>query len=156
MANTITLGGKVFTPVKAGNSTVLFDYWAMNLIQSTGIDLIKQLPGEAPEDFMVRLHAQGVKYYSQMLEMIAGMMLPQGIDSIAWTPKIAEENLAFIATLQDKADKQKITEQFQALLLGFFQKGLSSLKISPKSSGVGPMVEAGETEAASTTERGAS
>jgi hypothetical protein len=130
MSEPIQLGGRDFYPVR--NSTIQYDLWMMKRIRACGLDRLQVMDDETPEDFALRLFNHAIESDS-ILELLAGMLLPEGIDSAHWTPTIAQENLAFISTLTNTEDKRVIQSQFASMLIGFFSSGIISAKISPKS-----------------------
>ena len=129
---TITLGGREFVPVLT--STIEHDYWLMTKIRATGLNEIAKGADETPEEFMLRLLHEVIDS-GVAFELLGGLLLPMpSAAPESWTPELAIETAEFIKHLTAPADKATVQAQMISLLVGFFENGLSSLTISPRSS----------------------
>lgn len=129
---TITLGGREFVPVLT--STIEHDYWLMSKIRAAGLDEIAKGEHESAEEFMTRLLHEVINA-GVAFELLGGLLLAAHLVPEAWTPELAVENAEFIKRLTAPEDKATVQSQMISLLIGFFENGLSSLTISPSSSG---------------------
>lgn len=139
----IRLGGRDFVPVLL--STIEHDYWLMATVRAAGLDQITKADSESPEDFVHRILHE-VIVSGEAFNLLGGLLIDAVMPVQAWTPDIAMQTADFIKHLTAPEDKAAVQAQMIALLLGFFENGLTSVMISPKSSG--EMEREARTEAA--------
>lgn len=138
----IKLGGREFAPVSV--CTIEHDYWLMSKIRVAGLDQMAKGEGESAEEFVSRM-LQEVILSGAAFDLLGGLLLPLPLAPEEWTPKHAVETGEFIKRLSAPVDKATVQSSMVSLLIGFFEQGLSSLTISPNSSGdmeKQPMTEA--------------
>ena len=135
----IHIAGRDFRPVQ--NSTIEHDYYMMEHVQAAGLDNCHKDPEETAEEFALRILA-GLMKGGRVFPVLAGLFIPAGTEDLDWTLTVAKETEAHLRTVTDAEDKAVIHGQVVALLMNFFQLGITSLTTSRKSSGEA----AGDTE----------
>jgi len=128
---TVTIAGRKFKPVT--DSTIEHDVWTMELIKKCGLDVIEMYAGEAAEEFAHRVFMQASKDMA-VFDLLGGLLMPIAIKPENWTPELAHETGRHFALVCDPEEKKAIRSLIAEALMGFFAKGLSRLKTSPKSS----------------------
>lgn len=126
------LGGRVFTVI--GESTIEHDFHFMGLVKAAGLDRPTLRIDESPGDFAVRILGE-LLGSGHACEMLGCLLIPEGIRSEDWTPKIAAETATFIGRLADPSEKQKVRALVLSLLIDFFERGLASWRASRMFSG---------------------
>ncbi len=142
MATTHTLGGRVFREAK--RSTIEHDIWTMDQIWASGLDSVRRDPEEAFEEFGLRLLDVALRS-GRALDLIGGLVVPEEVDDLDWTPQLAKETARFLGQLSSEEDKQQVHVLLGKLVAGFFPAGVLSAEISPVSS-ASQMVPSGSSE----------
>ena len=128
---TIVIAGRKFKPVV--DSTIEHDVWTVELIKKCGLDVIEMQPGESPAEFAQRVFLQASKDLI-VFDLLGGLLMPIDTKPENWTPEIAHETGRHFATVCEPEEKKAIRALIAEALMGFFAKGLSSTRISPRSS----------------------
>lgn len=131
MSETITLGGRRFKHLQ--NSTIEHDYTTTDRFNTAGLAVIEMAEGTRPADFVAELVSRAVRS-GQLFPLLACMLIPAELDDTEWTPAIADQTEAHLRTLTDPEDKRVLHGQVAGLFASFFQSGLTTLSIFPKSS----------------------
>lgn len=128
----IELGGKRFT--RPAEWTMKQDAYLMKLAHRAGLDRIKLQPGETAEDLVDRL--LGMLLENDLaLEMLGGMLMPEGWEPTQWGPDVAREIAKHLENLTAQEDKTAVRGLISQLLIVFFRNGIASLRTSPSYSG---------------------
>jgi hypothetical protein len=128
----LTIGGRKFKPIK--NSTFAHDIWIMERIKATGLDTLRIEPEESSDDFIDRIGTKAMSGGMQLvLELIAGVLMPDEIDSSAWTPEIAKATTKFFGDLTEESEKAKVRAQIGGWLYFFFLSAIESSMTSMRS-----------------------
>lgn len=149
----VMLGGRVFRPADADEVT--FDQYTWIQVAATNAGLGKELmerisphieaavenkttmdEGLAEDISIAIVHRCFEK--GAHLDILSGILVEPGVE---WTRQRAEDNREFIARLKGE-DIEKVQAILLQGILGFFFKGLDSIRTSPNSS---ILREAGET-----------
>lgn len=146
MPAVIELGGRRFTRMEC--STVKHDFWMMAQAREAGLDNVK-LPSRKREDVEAAMEAllDRVIFSGKAIVLLAGLLIPEGLEPREWTPKVAEDIAEHLELLTDREDKNQIRPLVASMLSGFFMSGLASLRTSPSSSS--DAAEVDEPESAS-------
>lgn len=131
MATTHTLGGRVFREAK--RSTIEHDIWTMDQIRASGLDSVRRDPDEMFEEFGLRLLDVALRS-GRALDLIGGLLLPDEVDDLDWSPELAKETAKFLGRLSSEEDKQQVHVLLGKLVAGFFAAGVLSVGTSPVSS----------------------
>jgi hypothetical protein len=127
----VELGGRSFVAVL--ETTAEHDFLTMGHIRATGLSEAAQRPDESPEDFAVRLVGD-LAASGRAFDILGSLLVPEGTESLAWTPKMGAETAAFMRGLTDQRSKNQLYTLTAQLMLAFFQDGLLSFKTSKPSS----------------------
>ena len=146
--NVFSFGGQTF--VEMDETTQEHDEWMSAEWRKAAIGSLVSTPGEPREAYAERLTDEMVAS-GKMRRMIAGMLLPAGMDPVEWTPEVAEEVAGVLAKLTDPAEKAELRARTAELLKDFFVAGLLSLSDSSAASGSQEARPEGETQPASET-----
>ena len=130
--NTITLGGRTFTKLASG-STVQHDLWLMQRATESGLAGARKWSGETDDAFAARMLEMALKS-GLVLEMLGGLLLPEGKGPEDWTPDMALSTAAFLGAITEPQEKRKVNALILSLLIDFFSAGLSSSANSRRSS----------------------
>ena len=106
---TLTLGDKRFQVIDFDRRTVLQDHYVQSVIQQSGIDRL--LPDESESDagFLARVDA-ALLASGRTVDLIAGLLVPDGQPATEWDRKTAKETAAHIATCTDPDDRELVQQ----------------------------------------------
>lgn len=131
MSDTITLGGRKFRPCT--NSTLQHDIVSMNYTRAAGL-IDVEVPEDAdPFTVMSALTAK-LAMSNNFYQLLGCLLIPADKEGLDWTPDMCADTAAHLRGLTDGEDRQQLLSLVADLLINFFQTGLASLKIIPKSS----------------------
>ena len=113
--------------------TIEADIYLTNLLRAAGAELALTealRANEAPDSRIFR----AVSGSGKLFDILAGALVPEDVDSLAWTPEIARETAAKLKRVTSDNGKRALTLAVVPLVTGFFLNGLHSLVTSPNSS----------------------
>lgn len=131
-ANTIELDGRTFGKLCSG-STVQHDLWLMQRATESGLATARKWSGETDDAFAARMMEMAIKS-GLILEMLGGLLLPEGKGPEDWTPDMALSTATFLGAITEPHEKSKVNGLILSLLIDFFSVGLSSSESSQRSS----------------------
>ena len=143
---TFEIGGRKFQP--AGEGTARKDMYTMRQIAACGVNAIRQLDGEAEEQYICRLYVTACQTGDVFL-LLGSLITPEGLDPLKWTEAMAVETANFLGRLTEPEDKHKLRILLASALMPFFVAGRRSLTTFPNSSAV-PESDRTRTENADT------
>lgn len=122
----VLLGGRRFLVIDFEQRTVLQDHYLQRMIRALELD--KALPGEGETDtaYLVRMHSLLVDS-GRAHELLAGYLLPEGMDERAWTPAGAAEVAAHIGGCNAEQDRELVLALGMQAVFGYFKAGLELL-----------------------------
>jgi len=129
----ISLGGRRFFRLTKG-STVEHDLWLMKRTTASGLIDAKMWSGETPESYAQRLLSMAIEG-GVVLEMLGGLLLPEGLLPEEWTPQMGEETARFLGAITDDREKSLVNQLVLSILIDFFAIGLLSSARSRSSFG---------------------
>jgi hypothetical protein len=136
----ITIEGKRFVPLR--NGTFAHDIWLTRKIREAGLSNISIGDGETPDQFIERIaivaHESGIS-----LQLLGGLLLPEGVEERNWTPELAESTAQFFGNVTDPEGKRILRTQIASALFYFFANALAS---SPTSLKFGTEMKKGERQ----------
>lgn len=141
------LGGRAFHAI--GESNMAHDLRTMALLREVGIDRVGRGPEETDEGYATRVLLDVVGS-GKALDLLGCLLIPEGTDSRAWTPRLGDDTAAHLAGVSDPREKLQIQALILSALVDFFQLGLASSPIFATSSGR-PEPDDAESEAESPT-----
>lgn len=125
----ITLAGRQFR--RCTNSSLQHDIFTMNHVRAADVLELELPAGASGEDYAAEMLGRLARY-EHFYELLGCLLVPA---DTAWTPAVCKSTAAFLAYLTDPTDKAALNSVIAELLLGFFQAGHVSLRISPSFSG---------------------
>ena len=142
--STIEIEGRSFERVN--DWTVEQDWWLMQRIVAAGLSEIQVPPGATDdmaqilaEKMTARLAESGA-----FLEILGGLLVPEGSSVDDWTPAMAAETTEFLKKQRGVETRQTVRGLASWAVVLFFGNGLVSFRISPTSSTGEPDVKAEE------------
>lgn len=148
----MTIEGKRFVTMQ--NGTFAHDIWLTRKIREAGLAGIAIGDDESQDQFIERIAISA--YESGVaLDLLGGLFLPAAVEPRDWTPELAAQTSEFFGNVTDPDAKQALRMQIASALFYFFASALASSKTSPKSGAKKEADERHATEAASTSEIGA-
>jgi hypothetical protein len=145
------LGGRPFATFADG-WTVGHDIWFAGQIARAGLNTVRIMEHETPEFFTRRI-LETALMSGQVLELLGGLLLPEGVKPADWTVETAEETAKYLAGLTSAEDKETVNSLISSLLLDFFVTGLTWPSRSRSSSDASQPV--GEKKSGTATGSGA-
>jgi hypothetical protein len=130
-AKTVTIAGRAYKPVV--DSTLEHDIWTTRQITRCGLDAVEIANGETADLFAHRILMQAAEN-GNVFDLLGGLLMPVSVTAENWTPQLAAETGRCFAEVCKPEDKAAVRNQITEALMGFFAKGLSRLKPSPRSS----------------------
>lgn len=130
------IGGRKFQQIE--DWTVEQDWWLMQRIRAAGLDTIG-VASERPDDIAEAIaEAIEAKLADSGLtvDLLGGLLVPEGMSPDAWTPAMAEETAAFLKRQRGREAREAVRNLAVWALVHFFANGLVSFKISPALSSV--------------------
>ncbi|OQB24232.1 MAG: hypothetical protein BWY10_02629 [Chloroflexi bacterium ADurb.Bin180] len=151
------IGGRKFQQIE--DWTVEQDWWLMQRIRAAGLDSIG-VRSERPDDIAISIsEAIEAKLAESGLtvDLLGGLLVPEGMSPDAWTPAMAEETAAFLKRQRGREAREAVRNLAVWALVHFFANGLVSFKISPTPSSVsdGPQTQVDEQVRTTGEEAGA-
>src|SRR6266850_4417409 len=131
MAKAIELGGRKFRTFT--QSTAEHDKWILGVNHRAGLTNPLMYEDEDPEAFARRLHAEVAASGNAFL-ILGGLLVQLEMQDLDWTPEIALQTAEFLKKLHDPKDKTKMDVILMVALRDFFERGLSSPRISRSAS----------------------
>lgn len=129
--DTLTLAGRHYRTIQ--HSTIEHDYTTLDRFNAAGLAVIDMPEGSTPEQFVSELVSRAVRS-GQLFPLLSCLLIPSDLPDTDWTPTVAAATEAHLRTLTDPTDKQALHGQVAGMFATFFQTGLTTLRISPKSS----------------------
>jgi len=132
----VEIGGRKFQQIE--DWTVEQDWWLMQRIRAAGLDTIGVASGR-PDDIAEAIaEAIEAKLADSGLtvDLLGGLLVPEGMSPDAWTPAMAEETAAFLKRQRGREAREAVRNLAVWALVHFFANGLVSFKISPALSSV--------------------
>lgn len=126
----IKVGDKMFTHVDC--TTMLQDVYFWKRAKRAGLRNLSMQDGESADDFAVRI-AEALVESEDMFELIAATVVPADPPGQTWTPLIAKETARYFAGLTSSEAKAGLQAVMVGLVIGFFERGLTSVWTSPSS-----------------------
>jgi len=123
MAQVFKIDGVLYRMVE--RSTLAQDFYVMRHLRAAGLANCTPHDGESAQDFALRLIAQVVERGAP-IELLAGMLLPEGVPDEKWTPETAASTAAQLSIITNPADKAEIQKVLVAIITDFFREGLRS------------------------------
>lgn len=132
----IEIGGKRFTHVT--DWTVEQDWWLMQRIRKAGLDQIAVGDGDPDSIAESISHAAADKLAASglALEILGGLLLPEGMDPSQWTPALAADTTAHLGRQTGADARQAVRAVASWAIVSFFANGLTSFLTSRPSSKV--------------------
>jgi hypothetical protein len=127
----LKIGGRTFQVT--GESTARHDMWTMRQIAACGLNVVNQAEGETEEAFIYRLYMTALQTGDVFL-LLGGLLIPEGMDPLKWTPETAAATANFLASLTASEDKGKLRILLASALMPFFMGGHRSSMTSRNSS----------------------
>lgn len=127
----IELGGRRF--FQPSDLSIANDLWVEAAARRAGLDSLQINDDEDARAFAARVIAQAVDS-SLCLQLLGGLLHPEGLAASDWTPEIAEQTAAHLARITDPDEKAAIRVMLADHLAFFFTNGLASALTSPTSS----------------------
>ena len=129
--DTLTLAGRHYRTIQ--HSTIEHDYCTLDRFNAAGLAVIAMPDGSSPEQFVGELVSRAVRS-GQLFPLLSCLLIPADLADTDWTPAVAAATEAHLRTLTAAEDKQALHGQVAGMFATFFQLGLTTLRISPKSS----------------------
>lgn len=152
MSEHISLGGKEFEQI--GNSTAEHDDWLAGALSRAGLRPLPKIgEHEQPLDYAERMLVH-LQQTGERFRVLGALLIPVGLDSMKWTPKLGLETAEHCRKLGAPADKKKLDNLTLQLLFDFFVEGVASWmssKSSSETTGGGPGRDQRKTGSASGT-----
>jgi len=120
----LTLGGRIYRPLTI--STLERDNYMMSRVIMAGITKLTMRHDETPTDFVQRILASLI-VSGHMMDVLGGLLLPEGVEDMAWTPELAIRTGRELAMLTADEDKTTVRTLTITLLVSFLKGGLISL-----------------------------
>ncbi len=131
----IELDGRRFVPYF--KTSMAHGDWFIPLAMAAGVDKVEIIPDEPVEAYAERM-LRAVWPSGKLLDLLGGLLLPEGLDPREWTPAVAADIAKHLRQLVEPDDKEKAHRLLGDMLAGFFRSGSASLKTSPTSSPLTP------------------
>ena len=128
---TVTFAGREFHGIRV--RTMENDFHTMRIMRAARLDTCVMQEGEAADDFASRLYGQAIGS-PEVFDLLGCMLSPVESEDTAWTPATMKATADHLRRITEPAEKEIIQGAIVSMIAGFFQYGLASLKISPKSS----------------------
>ena len=128
---TYTFAGQQYRSIV--RRTIENDFTCMSLIRGARLDTLVMEEGEAAEDFAVRVYEQAVGS-ADVFSLLGCMLIPAQVDDLDWTKEHMRATAAALKRVAEPAEKRQIQTTVVGMISGFFQNGLTSLRLSRKSS----------------------
>jgi hypothetical protein len=128
---TFTFAGRQYRTIV--RRTIENDFTCMSLIRGARLDTLVMEDGEAPEDFAVRMYERAVGS-ADVFRLLGCMLVPAEVDDLDWTKPHMEATAAALRRVVEPAEKRQIQTTVVGMISGFFHNGLTSLRLSRKSS----------------------
>jgi len=122
----IKLGGRRFRVIDFERRTVINDHYLMKWIRFIGADKVIAMEGEDSAAYLVRLQTC-ILDSGKAAELIAGYLLPEGVDEQSWTPEVAKLTAAHINKCDTQDDREQVLSLAMEVTFGFFRQGLNWL-----------------------------
>lgn len=139
----IVLGGRKLRLLTSAN--IAHDYWLKKQLHDAGLRHIQVDPtrpaAESCAEILDRAETSG---YAMVI--LGGLLAPAEMKAEDWTPAIAAEMTAHIERLAGAEDQLIVRGMVADAILGFFQAGLVSIRISRMSSKTRPSYESDAPE----------
>jgi hypothetical protein len=153
----VEIGGRKFQQIE--DWTVEQDWWLMQRIRAAGLGTIG-VGSERPDDIATAMsEAIEAKLAESGLtvDLLGGLLVPEGMSPDAWTPAMAEETAAYLKRQRGREAREAVRNLAVWALVHFFANGLVSFKISPTPSSVsdGPQTQVDEQVRTTGEEAGA-
>lgn len=113
--------------------TIENDFTCMALIRGARLDTLVMEDGEEPADFAVRMYEQAVGT-ADVFKLLGCLMLPAEVDDLDWTKEQMAATAAALKRVVEPDEKRQIQTTVVGMISGFFHSGLTSLRLSRKSS----------------------
>lgn len=123
MAQVFKIDGALYRMVE--RSTLAQDFYVMRHLRAAGLANCTPNEGESAQDFALRLISMVVERGAP-IELLAGLLLPEGVPDEKWTPETAASTAALLSIVTDPADKAEIQKVLVAIITDFFREGLRS------------------------------
>jgi hypothetical protein len=123
----VQLGGRFFCVIDFDQRSVLQDHYLLRITRELGLDKMLPDPEETDVAYQVRMHNALVDS-GRAHELLAGYLLPKGVDERAWTPAIAVEVAAHIGACTARKDRDLVLALGMQVVFGFFRQGLEQLE----------------------------
>ena len=133
----IEIGGRRFAHVT--DWTVEQDWWLMQRIRKAGLDQIAvdDTNSEAIAESISQAAADKLADSGLALEILGGLLLPEGMDPSQWTPQLAAETTAHLGRQTGAEARQAVRAVASWAIVSFFANGLTSFTTSRPSSTAG-------------------
>lgn len=129
----VEIGGRRFEQVE--DWTVEQDWWLMQRIREVGLDTI-QVSSSKPEDIATAVSEaieSKLVEAGKAVELLGGVLIPEGWEPEQWTPALAAETSAFLLKQRGAQAREAVRNLSVWALVNFFASGLVSFKIFPPS-----------------------
>lgn len=123
MAQVYKIDGALYRMVE--RSTLAQDFYVMRHLRAAGLANCTPNEGESAQDFALRLMSTVVERGAP-IELLAGLLLPEGVPDEKWSPETAASTAALLSIVTDPADKAEIQKVLVAIITDFFREGLRS------------------------------
>lgn len=123
----IELGGRRWRILQ--NGPLEHAIWMDRQVLQANLRGLRQQAGEAPEAFANRILDQ-IIISGTVFHLLSGMLLPEEVKDVDWTPALAEQTSGFLRRLTDERDKMAIRSLLVSLVLVFFVHGLRFSAVS--------------------------
>jgi hypothetical protein len=132
MTEKLLLGGRYWTAV--GESNAEHDDWMTGALRRAGLIPLPGIgAGESHAEYGQRIYAD-LSAHGERFNVLAGVLLPEGMRSEDWSAELAAETIAHLKRLVGPEDHQKMRDQLLSFLIAFFSNGTASSATSTSSS----------------------
>ena len=130
----VEIGGRRFAHVT--DWTVEQDWWLMQRIRKAGLDqiVVDDANPDAIAESISQAAADKLADSGLALEILGGLLLPDGMDPSQWTPQLAAETTAHLGRQTGAEARHAVRAVASWAILSFFSNGLTSFVTSRPSS----------------------
>jgi hypothetical protein len=113
----IELGGRKFRIIEKG--TLEHQMWMDRQVLETGLSGILREAPMSSADYAGKIWEQ-ISRQQKVFPLLSGMLIPEGLADVDWTPAEADKTTAFLKKLTAPEDHARVRSLLISVVLGFF------------------------------------
>jgi hypothetical protein len=124
--------GRTFVSIT--ESTLDHDIHFMGMLKRYGLGLLRERPGESPDDFADRFLNE-ILTNGATFDLLGALFIPEGTSGLAWTPQLGAETADQFRKVTSEDEKREVRALIASLVLDFSARGLITFGRSSNESG---------------------